>query len=72
MWKEVRKSCGGGTMSVPDEYSTYCDFECGSYNVRGYCEHCLVEFFNWIKKTRKTLTEDNFEDLMEEFANRDK
>ena len=56
-------------MSVPDEYSTWCEFDnCGSYNVNGYCEACLVNFFNWLNKNKRKLTEDNFDDLKEEFV----
>ncbi len=55
-------------MSVPDEYSTWCDFEgCDLYNVIGYCEGHLVEFFNWLVKNNHKLTEDNWDDLKGDF-----
>ncbi len=55
-------------MSIADEYSVYCKHpSCGIYNVDGYCASHLVEFFNWLKKKKVKLTEDNFEDLWEEF-----
>jgi len=59
-------------MSVPTEYSTYCrKNDCGSYNVDGYCQYHLVRFFNWLKKGKLELTDDNYEKLWEEFEKND-
>ena len=55
-------------MSVPDEHSVWCEFvDCGIYNVNGYCEFHLVEFFNWLVKNNHKLTEDNWDELKEGF-----
>jgi hypothetical protein len=56
-------------MSPPDEYSTFCEGEvCGMYNVRGYCEGCLIKFFNYLMKKRiGKLSYDNFDELWDEF-----
>lgn len=55
-------------MSVPDENSIWCEFkDCSLYNVSGYCELCLVKFFNWLFKNKHKLTEENFDELKEEF-----
>lgn len=53
-------------MSVPDEYSTYCDFNCGGYNVDGYCEDCLARFINWLIKNKQkpNLDWEKLDDLM--------
>lgn len=55
-------------MALPGEDSTFCRCGCGVYNVEGYDEGCLSNFINFIlKKGVKEISEDDFNDLWNEF-----
>ncbi len=55
-------------MSVPSDTSVFCRGDCGTYNVKGYCDSCLAELFNWLaEKGFSKIRPDNIETLWKKF-----